>query len=58
MTAAVSDPLLSAKDALTLSEYLRRESPYRWKRMQKDFAWAQKKLAKAGVNPEQLRLLL
>ena len=56
-TAARSRPP-TARDIRDLTEYLRRKNKMRWARMQRDFRWGQKHLAKAGVNPEELRWLL
>ena len=33
-------------------------NPLRWRRMQKDFAWLQRHMKRAGLNPEDARWIL
>jgi len=46
------------KDRDTLRAYLAKRNPHRWKRLQKDVAWASKELQRLGMNPEDVRWFL
>lgn len=41
-----------------MRRYVQLKNPVRWRRMQRDFRWMQRKMKKLGLNPEDARWLL
>jgi hypothetical protein len=46
------------KDRDTLRAYLEHRNRARWRRLEKDVAWAGQEIQKLGMNPEDVRWLL
>ncbi len=58
MTAADRRPKYKPQRQANLRKVLRDSNPWRWRRLQADFRWAQKVLEKSGYDPEEIRWLL
>lgn len=41
-----------------LVDYVRAKNPVRWRRLQKDYAWLERMVEKAGYDKEKARFLL
>lgn len=58
MHAADRRPKYRPQTQANLKRLLKLRNPWRWKKLQTEFRWAQKQLEKAGYDPEEIRWLL
>lgn len=41
-----------------IRQQIQRDNPVRWARLQREFRWAQKRMRKLGLNPDDVRWIL
>lgn len=53
--AADARPKVGTK---SVADRIRSRNPFRWRRLLRDYRWAQKEMKRMGLNPEDARWLL